>query len=169
MKKLVLLLTMLAALSSISQAQTINQKETTEPILKYQAGAFAGISQGFGMSFRFWPEKFGTQFTFTPVVDEYFELYSLGFSLLHWVSKGEKIGLYAYQGNHLLVDIDRDIREPDGSKRTRWDNQYYCGLGFGAQINLVTRFKLDITTGFVAMNNFQRLRTDLGIGLFYEF
>jgi hypothetical protein len=169
MKKLTLLLFLFAAFCSINHAQNAEETESTQPKLKYQAGAFAGISQGVGMSVRFWPEKFGAQFTFAPIVNENSEWYSLGFSLMHWISKSEKTRIYFYQGNHLILDIDKNILEPNGARTTKWDRQYSCGLGFGVQVNLVTRFKLDITTGFVATNNFQRLQRDIGIGLYYEF
>lgn len=169
MKVVALTFLLLFALSGEVDAQSKDTPGDSQETLKYQAGAFAGISQGVGMSFRFWPEKFGAQFTFAPNIRENSEWYSLGFSLLHWISKSEKTAIYAYQGNHLILDIDKNIPEPNGAFTTEWDRQFACGLGFGVQINLVTRFKLDITTGFAAVNNFETLRSDIGMGFFYEF
>jgi hypothetical protein len=152
-----------------ANAQADSTAQSQEPQLKYQAGAFAGSSQGLGMSFRLWPKKFGVQFTFAPTIRENSQWYSMGFSLLHWISRSEKTGLYVYQGNHLILDIDENVRLSGDSFGTQIQRDYFCGIGFGVQINIVTRFKVDFAAGFVAANNFQRLRGDIGMGLFYEF
>ena len=64
-------------------------------------GIAAGLTNGLGFSYIYWPKSFGVQLTALPIyIDEEF-IYSAGLTFLYELKKFKYLRLYVYMGNHL--------------------------------------------------------------------
>jgi hypothetical protein len=67
---------------------------------KHALGAGAGFTTGYGLSYRYTPNKFGVQVNFAPYKSESITRFSTGLTFLYQLMETDITALYLYQANH---------------------------------------------------------------------
>jgi hypothetical protein len=133
---------------------------------KHYIGAAAGISTGYGMSYRYWPTRFGLQSTiglfgtFTSNYEVLKSRYSLGMAFLYKVVDTQSLNLFLYQGNHYnyyRYTYYIDYRE----------KIWYNGIGIGIE-HCLDRLSLNLMGGFAAHESFKGFGLTAEVGLYYK-
>lgn len=134
MKKLCLL-----GLLIIIGATTLSAQEKeniTQP--KHAVGLAAGFSTGYGLSYRYWPQKLGLQVTMAPFLsnDEY--NVSLGVTGLYKLRSAKYYNFFLYYSNHFLFEKNKNYWYYDSNQgsgfTTKRDFTWVTGGGPGFEI-----------------------------------
>lgn len=133
MKKLclVVLLVGLGATSLLAQ-----QQENVEQS-KHSVGLAAGFSTGYGLSYRYWPQKLGLQVTLGPFLSNDDSNVSLGVTGLYNLRSSKYYNFYLYYSNHFLFEKNRNwyYDQNLGSySKTEHDFTWVTGAGPGFEI-----------------------------------
>jgi hypothetical protein len=114
-----------------------------------------------GISFKYTPNKFGIQTTFSPYYDERKTRLSIGLTLLYNLIKVEKTTFYLYQGNHFIYS-----NYYNSNSETKGFNN---GMGLGIEIIILKRVGFNLMFGYTFYNNFAEFRRRGKAGLYYKF
>ena len=130
----------------------------------HHIGMSAGVTTGFGLSYRYWPSKLGVQLTALPTMSQNNgSLTSVGLTVLYILKDREKIDLYAYLGNSILY-----FKENNTS-----DLVYNSGLGFGLKFDIFDELNINTQFGYGGINLANKNRMNFSIigelGLYYHF
>jgi hypothetical protein len=126
---------------------------------KYALGFGAGFTTGYGMSFKFTPNKFGLQTNFAPLYTHYQTRYSIGVTILYTLFEDERSSFYLYQANNFMY-----------SKMSDYVNTYFNnGFGFGIELVFIEHFGLNLMAGYGASRNFEQLSITGETGIYYKF
>lgn len=141
---------------------------------KFGIGIGAGFATGYGLSFRYHPNKFGAQVNFAPYKTPVTERYSVGVTFLYNIIESRITNLYLYQANHYLyhsyIDYVYNPVFPNMTEEVRRTDSYVNnGLGFGIEIILAKRIGFNIMTGYAFYNNFKELNVTGEAALYYKF
>ncbi|MDD4031975.1 MAG: hypothetical protein PHG29_06510 [Prolixibacteraceae bacterium] len=131
----------------------------------HSLGVAAGETTGYGISYRYWPEKFGVQGTFSPYSDEWGSNYSVGVSLLYKIVQTEKVNFFLYQGNHYLYTREKY----DNNDYEIVNNHFNNGIGFGVEFIILKRVSLNLMGGYAGFENFRRIGFTGETGLYFMF
>lgn len=159
MKKF-LLLTVLLFLCLFLSAQ----KDFTSEY-KNQIGGAAGFTTGYGISYRYWPERWGFQLTTTPYFEYQRAHASFGATVLLRLQEMSWVNLYLYLGNHLIFDraytfpllhdsngdlILDEYGNPTYASNQAMVNNYrwLTGIGPGFEFLIGKRFSYNLMFGF---------------------
>jgi len=148
-----------------------NNLDSTVLSPKHFIGLHAGNTTGRGISYRYWPSKFGFQTTFAFEKRKSYNRLSLdiGLSLLYKLKENEKFGVYAYLGH----DIDYNQHETWGGQpiTTIANLQYNIGIGVGFKANILKNLDANIQFGYALLDLTQNFHSGLAgeIGLYYHF
>lgn len=154
------------------------EADKNEPVqkLKHSLGAAAGFTTGYGISYRYWPKKFGIQATFAPYSTKNKRLFSTGLTFLYSLLENEGSNLYLYQGNHFFYEStyrnDYYSNNTANSTNRSWktDNSFLNnGLGFGIELIAAKRVGINLMAGYAFYKNFEQLNLTGEFGLFYKF
>jgi len=126
---------------------------------KYAVGFGAGFTTGYGMSFKFTPNKFGLQTNFAPFYNHNQTRYSIGLTILYTLFEDERSSFYLYQANNFMYSKVFD------SAYTYFNN----GLGFGIELIFSKHFGLNLMAGYGASKNFEQLSITGETGIYYKF
>jgi len=170
MKKIILsLLVMSFTLSSIAQDE---KKAISSP--KHHLGLHTGTTTGYGISYRYWPTKFGGEITASPIFEKGGQYtVSTGLSLLYTLKESQKYSIYSYFGNSILAQksnyaIYNPTTNTYDSKKTM---QYNASLGFGVKINFWENLNFNAQFGY----GFYEITSDINtnfageLGVYYHF
>jgi len=148
MKKfLFLLLCLLLSTTLFSE-----DSNSTEPY-KHYIGAGGGMTLGYGLTYRYWPEKFGYQVTFNPLWDGTDLELVLGTALMRTLHETDKTRLFLYLGGHYAyrqieeIQWSQELYIETGSK-TVISHGIGLGLGPGIELFLFDNFAIDIMFGY---------------------
>lgn len=164
---------MLLVNSNSSFAQDSLSKNNVKKF-KYGIGGGAGFATGYGLSFRYIPEKFGAQFNFAPYIDNTTSRFSVGATFLYKLNENNTTNVYLYQGNHFYYN-SQIIEEHDPAnpgipiKNSITDSYINNGVGFGLEIVFVKCVGLNLMAGYAAYKNFQQLNVTGEMALYYKF
>ncbi len=124
---------------------------------KRSFGLHAGGTTGVGLSYRYWPSRFGIQVTTMP----FFSLrgpafiLSSGLTGLFNFRKGKVIDFYGYLGNHVVTVISRKkeytyyLNKPsEATVETVYKIRYNIGLGIGLRCHITEKIDLDLQGGY---------------------
>ncbi|MDX1349169.1 MAG: hypothetical protein R3279_02915 [Putridiphycobacter sp.] len=172
MKKIILILVCLAWGTSIN-AQNADNKPGTHSL-----GLHAGSSTGLGLSYRYWPSKFGFQLTGIPIFRENGgHFISAAATGLYEIKQGNLVDFYGYWGNHLLSIKDKySYYEYDQSgnmtlvENISFSTQYNIGLGIGFRCHITDDVDFDIQGGYGIFNVTNNIYTFPSgeLGLYYR-
>ena len=171
-----------SALFLISNANAQNtEKLSYQKIYKHSLGFGAGATTGLGLSYRYFPKKYGFQLNVAPYYRDYGKeaFISAGVTILCNLAENKTNALYAYFGNHFYyssipngVDYVRDpltgqyvYSEPESVKTERINS----GLGFGFEFNTTKKVTLNLMAGYAQYNSFEQLFFTGEIALYYRF
>lgn len=152
-------------LTGTASAQSDSTKRTP---FKHSLGAAAGITTGYGLSYRYWPKKIGAQITFAPSSNGDRTLISTGLTFLFKLVQTERANLFLYQGNHLYYSKNKYyyyLQNPSTFEETN----LYNGVGLGIEFIIVKRVSLNLMGGYAAYENFDRFSMSGETGLFFKF
>jgi len=123
----------------IFSCASLSAQETPDFSTKgtHYAGFHAGSTTGMGFSYRYVKQKWGVQLTTIPVFNNDFFAMSNGFSLLYTIAEHEKVDVFGYVGQHLLISRQNEwVWDED---YTNYEEQrvsnYFWGTGIGAGVN----------------------------------
>lgn len=148
--------------------------ESKENSTKHGLGAGAGFTTGYGLSYRYTPNKWGAQVNFAPYKDNETERYSVGLSFLYKLIENTNTSLYAYQGNHYYYNSELqytyDPIMPNGQRQERVSEGFINnGVGFGIEILFAKRISFNLMAGFATYRNFSNINLTGETALYYKF
>lgn len=148
--------------------------EETIPKFKHSLGAGAGFTTGYGLSYRYLPNKFGAQVNFAPYHDKETDRYSVGLTFIYILIENKISSLYLYQGNHYYYNSELiyiyDPLSPTSQDRVRESEGYVNnGLGFGIEFTIAKRIGLNLMVGYASYKNFEQLNLTGETALYYKF
>ena len=109
----------------------------------HHVGSSAGVTTGIGLSYRYWPTKFGFQVTALPtLIQNETSITSLGASLLYTLNDADKIDLYSYFGNSIFL----------GYHNSEAEIIYNLGVGFGIKFDIFEDLNFNTQFGYGVMN-----------------
>lgn len=153
-------------------------EENTEESRPNYIGGAAGVSTGYGLSYRYWPGNIGTQIVFTPIINEYGSSFNLGTGLFKTLHEGKATRLFLFlAGNGTYregidyIYADEDPFELIEEKKiTNFD--WAVGFGPGLEIYFFKNIVLDIMFGY-RVGQGEAVYNGLGftaeVGLYYRF
>ncbi len=145
-------------LIEISPVQAQNETD-----YKHAFGVAAGFTTGYGLSYRFTPNKFGIQATFAPYVDNEREMFSIGITFLYIIVKAENLNLFLYQGNQYFYN-KKKLTTPIEV------NEYFNnGIGIGLEFTFQKRFGFNIMGGYAGYEDFNKINFTGETALFFRF
>src|SRR6056297_64271 len=135
----------------------------------YEIGAAAGFSTGYGLSFRYWPKKYGIQVNFAPYYDEYGSMISLGATGLMQVEDNGWSRFFFYLGNHLHYNKTfADDYLPEDQTILTW----IVGAGPGLELLIKERVGINVMFGvasYLDTDEYWMLSLTGETGLYYRF
>jgi len=130
---------------------------------KYAIGAGAGFTTGYGLSFKFTPNKFGIQTTFGSITYYESSKWNLGLTFLWSLLDSEYAILYLYQGNNYRYYYKSDYRGVISNKEINF------GVGMGVEAIVLKRIGLNVMYGYGFYDNFDRSFLTGELGIYYKF
>lgn len=176
MKNLIALFTcfLLVLLSAKIQAQSENDTiANSNAEMKHSLGATGGKANGIGLTYRYWPGKFGVQATLGPYIEEDYAEISAGITFLYSIAQTKYVELFAYQGNHFQYFEENYTsyppQSPNGKSFSNVERSFHTGVGLGVEFIILKQINFDLMLGYTAVDNFEGLNITGGAGLYYNF
>lgn len=163
---------LLALIASHSNCYAQNESKQPSDTIKFKnaIGAGAGITTGFGLSYRYIPRKCGVQINFSPIKNNFETTVSVGLTLIHYLLENDKTNLYLYLGNCYLYEslqqTDSIGKVIQGKEEKSYVNN---GIGIGMEIIILKRISLNLMGGYASINSFKELGFTGETGLYYKF
>jgi hypothetical protein len=156
----------LLATNSIAQ-------EEIEPVkFKHGIGVGAGFATGYGLSYKYTPNKFGIQVNFAPFKNQTTSRYSTGLTFSYDLVQGNSSKLYLYQANHFYYNsYKNELIDKDNVPYTTTTTEQYFnnGLGFGFEFTVLKRLGINLMTGYAFYDNFNTINITGEMALYYKF
>jgi hypothetical protein len=146
------------ALSGQEKADTLSKAKFNNSL-----GVAAGFTTGYGLSYRYWPRKFGIQITFAPYENKYEAHYSFGLAFLVKVINTEKANFFLYEGNHFLFNKQKYEYNPTHN------TAIYNGIGIGIEFIMLKYISFNLMGGYAGFENFDRVGFTGETGLYFRF
>ncbi len=166
----------------INGQESIKHDVDQENKFKYAVGAGAGFTTGYGLSYRYFPSKYGAQVNFAPYHTKEIDRYSLGLTLLYMMIESKTTNLFLYQGNHYYynseimyyTDLNQTTQttqttQPSPIQRTNRDSYVNNGIGIGIEFIVSKRIGFNLMAGYAAYKNFEQLNFTGESALYFKF
>ncbi len=149
----------------------VNNKQS----FKHSLGLAAGFTTGYGLSYRFWPRKFGFQVTFAPFNNDEISQYSAGLTFLFKLAETKNVNLFIYESNHYFYRQEfnyydnywyTDNSSDQGGPIRR---QINCGAGAGVEFLIGNRMSFNLMVGYAGYNGFDKVNLTGETGLYFRF
>ncbi len=140
---------------------------------KNEIGVHAGSTTGIGLSYRFWPGKFGFQLTALPIKQDDELWVSGGLTFLYKFYDAKYVRVFGYLGNHYQYDNSK-VYEYNYHTGTSYlvkdeNSKYNIGIGPGFEFGSTVRFNIMLGYGaYDILGEFNLLPAG-EIGLYYNF
>lgn len=163
MKKISSFITILLLLCSFSYGQEATTSATKSlsnaemSNTPHEVGIAAGFVTGYGLSYRYWPQKMGIQFTAFPLISADESYFSFGANGLLELDSRKWYRFFAYLGGNVniqsydaYVGSNYDPNTGNYSSYTERVNEtrYTCGFGPGIEFTPGGKIGFNIMTGF---------------------
>lgn len=148
-----------------------NNSETKE--FKHGIGLAAGSTTGYGLSYQYFPNKFGVQVVFGGIKASEYVNVSTGLVFKMDMVESKKASLFLYQSNSLIYssyeygDYDYETGELLGSTTER-SYIFNNGIGVGSDISLGKRLSLNVMGGIGSYDVFEIVTITGEISAFYR-
>lgn len=106
------------------------QNYSRDIVYSHGIGVAAGLSTGFGLSYRYLPDRFGTQFT----IGSSYEDFSFGITPIFVLRRSSLANLFLYSGNSFYKSYGEDVLLVNS-------------FGFGIELNSETPFSISLMGG----------------------
>jgi hypothetical protein len=152
--------------------RTISGQEKVDTInitkFKHALGFGAGFTTGYGLSYRFMPNKFGVQTNFAPYKDNYETWLSFGITFLYKLIETKNTNLFLYQGNHYFYHKEQYFDYYNNSP-DQVDKYFNNGLGIGIEFITLKRLSFNLMGGYAGYRNFKQISFTGETGLYFRF
>ncbi len=122
-----------SALSAQADGDSASSKNTTP----HYFGVGAGYVTGFGLSYKYWPNKFGVQFNMLPIMSKKYSLFSIGLTGLYAIRSYSITRFFLYAGGNYYQEKENSY----------YSEQYRLGGGFGVELGN-SNLTIDLRCGF---------------------
>ncbi len=138
---------------------------------KHALGAGAGFTTGYGLSYRYTPNKFGVQVNFAPYKSESITRFSTGLTFLYQLMETDKTALYLYQANHYYSNSNSAAyNQVNGLYDKKEEEAYFNnGLGFGFEVTIVKNIGFNLMTGYALYQNAKNYNVTGEAALYFKF
>ncbi len=150
-----LILCFATAINAQSDSNPVDVK-TPNSKIHHALGVAVGTSTGYGISYRFFYDRFSVMAVAAPFYGKSFSLSSYGLSLVCQATNYPRTNLLIYQGNHFLVDkfgLETMIN----------------GAGIGLEYNGDDNIVLNFMFGFAGYDSFRYIYPSVEAGVFFKF
>jgi hypothetical protein len=131
---------------------------------KHNLGVATGFTTGWGLSYRYFPGKFGCQTNIIGYKDVDNGDLSVGATLLYSLYTTYFSNLYLYQANSYYYKYPSVSNDFGLSPNT-----FNHGLGFGLELITNEHYAFNLMLGYGAFQNFTRISPTIELALFYKF
>lgn len=131
----------------------------------HYVGIIGGLSLGYGITYRYWPEELGIELTLTPHITDYGKGLLAGSSLFYTLNEGNRTRLFLYTGGFIAYSYEEYFDNVNGETYI----YYGLGAGPGIEIQILDNFVLDLMAGYGYSTIVEGLTFVGEIGLFYRF
>jgi len=140
----IIFITVIFCISLLISNKTIAQ-DSIPPLSKkiryaHGLGIGAGFTTGLGLTYRYFPKRFGVQATFGAFGIKPKQNYSSGLTLLYNLKDFDKSRLFLYFANHLYI-TEYDYKDD-------MEQFVNTGMGFGAELFSQPYFSASLMTGY---------------------
>ena len=169
MKKIALCLFAVLLFGTANAQESNNSPKLTA----HHVGIHAGGTTGLGFSYRYWPTRWGFQVTGIPIFSQGQTFASFGASALYLLKDNNRVDLFGYFGNHLIIDHS-SFTSYDGSgnpiEYSYTDVIDNLGFGLGLKIDMFEVINLNLQAGYgvIDITNSPRTFPTGEIGLYYN-
>ncbi|MFP4664543.1 MAG: hypothetical protein ACLFM1_08950 [Bacteroidales bacterium] len=120
-------------------------------------GAAAGFTTGYGLSYRYYMDRWAFQGTFAPIVEGTNNMtFSTGLTFMYRLADTEFVNLYLYESNHwhyLKNEWDSNFTPYNSNEvHTNYsmdmENYIHSGIGVGFEFILWDRISFNLMTGY---------------------
>ncbi|MFO7791271.1 MAG: hypothetical protein R6V32_11960 [Bacteroidales bacterium] len=148
-----------------AQEQSNGDNEETESQIeqyKHGIGAAAGFTTGYGLSYRYYYDRFVFQGTFAPMVESSKNMtFSSGLTFMYRLVDTEHTNLYLYESNHWhhdknINDNDYYYNDPYSRYSENINHNIYIGFGTGFELMLWKRVSLNIMVGYAYIHGIHK-------------
>lgn len=143
-----------------------------EKRFKHGLGIAAGLTTGYGLSYRYMFSKFTIQGTFAPLVDGDRQQYSTGITFIYNLVENRNTNLFLYQGNHFYYEKDKYYNYYGynyAEEVYREESNLNQGLGIGIEFIILKNVSFNLMGGYASYDSFSRIGFTGETGLFYRF
>ena len=143
----------IAILFLLSISGLFAETDTASENLSKYIGAGAGMTTGYGLSYRYWPKACGTQIVLTPIVSDDNITINIGTAALKALFNTKNTRLFLYlAGNGTYANYKEYTDSPIESEEAPSENvsnfSWAIGVGPGIEIYLFKNIAIDIMFGF---------------------
>lgn len=174
-KVLIAIVILISGLGVQSQTEKIEKENNGHNI-----GGYVGASSGYGISYRYFPNRVGIQITTTPVVGSDDSHLSLGGMLLISLNKTKYTNLFGYLGYHYKYTKEEYDDEYSDYYYSNVGKFSSTGIGVGFELNVGNRVGFNWHLGYAYYteeNEYSDMEDtsnwftfiDGGTGIFYKF
>jgi hypothetical protein len=169
--KLLLSISILLMSSSIYAQGSIVKKEKER--FNHSLGFGAGVSTGYGLSYRYFGKKLGAQVNFSPYKDENKVIISSGLTFFLRMLELDEVSFFVYQANHFYYNKESYSYDHNysGEKVSYRNEQKYFnnGAGIGIEWTPHNRIGINIMGGYGGQENFDKISFTGETGVYFKF
>lgn len=182
----IFILSPLTILSQEDSVVTEKKAPIEKTSFKHGLGIAAGLTTGYGLSYRFIPKKFGAQIAFAPYKSEFESQYSIGLTFIYKIIESRRASLFIYQGNHLLLKSEEGqiYSQTSGyyddfgnyiyptstiTNTTVNTNKINNGIGIGMELKAGEHVGFNFMFGYAGYDAFNTINVTGEFGLFFNF
>ena len=141
--------------NGFSQDSTSSKSVNEAGKSKHAIGLVLGTSAGYGLSYRYTPNRFGAQVTFAPYIEDNYYNICTGLTFTYDLKNYKYTRLFLYQSNSLFST----------------STESFVNNGVGAGIELISKHQIgtNLMAGYASYDNLSSINLTAEIGLFYKF
>jgi hypothetical protein len=167
---------LIVVITFLMTSSMYSQEKIEKPIAeKYNHGVGfgAGISTGYGLSYRYFGKKLGAQVNFSPYKDRNNANVSSGVTFLYRLGTLDEFSFYVYQGNHLYYNKETltNYDEISGKEISvdKIENFFNNGIGMGVEHITSERISLNGMIGYAGQENFEIISISVEVAVYFKF
>ena len=171
-RKLKLLIVAGVLLISSSAFSQTEIEPNSQDRFNHSLGFGAGVSTGYGLSYRYFGEKLGVQVNFSPYKNENQLIISSGLTFLYRLVELEDLSFFVYQGNHFFFSeetVTNYTEEPIITTTFEEDKYFNNGAGIGIEWVHRSRLGLNAMAGYGSQENFKKLNFTGEVAVYFKF
>lgn len=133
---------------------------------KHNLGFGLGLTTGYGLSYKYFPEKFGFQTNIGGVKNESVNDFSLGITFLYSLRETIYTNFYIYQSNSYNYNFTYPDYFNSHSTETHSIN---TGIGFGLELYIIQHLGINGMVGYGATESYKEIGITGEMAIYYKF